>query len=127
MKIKTKKSENKKDIDLNVARMQLPIVFNGLMRKSLVEGVLQDIKGRFEMMTDGKVSVIYEDFNIKNHEFGFKIQLLREDGCKKQMFNEVSCALVNAFNYMFPADNDEYDVSFCTSKDKVEVEFVSNW
>ena len=127
MKIRTKKDERKKDIDLNVAEVQMPIVFNGSMRKSLVEGVIQDIKGRLELMTDGKVSVMYEDFNINNHEFGFKIQLLREDKCTKQMFNEVSCALVNAFNYMFPADNDEYDVSFCTSRDKVEVEFVSNW
>ena len=104
-----------------------PVVFNGAMRKTFVEGVLQDMKGYFEMRSDGGVSVTYEDFTLKNHEFGFKISLAKREQCSKQMFNEVSCAFVNAFNYMFPADSGEYDVSFCTSHNAVEVEFVSNW
>lgn len=124
MKNTVKKSE--KQLNLHGDSFS-PIVFNYNMRKTFVVGVLQDMKGYFEMVTDGMVSITYESLDLKNHEFSYKLVLTRNDRCTKQMFNEVSCALVNAVNYMFPADSDEYDVSISTASGKVEVEFASNW
>ena len=125
--MKTKKTNVNEEYIAFVNDVQTSILFNGAMRKTFVEGVFQDMKGYFEMKSNGMVSVTYEDFNLKNHEFGFKMSLIRNDKCSKQMFNEVSGALINSMNYMFSADSDEYDLSFSTSHDKVEVEFVSNW
>ena len=103
------------------------ILFNTQMRKTFVEGVLQDVKGYFESKTNGKVEVSYEDFNLKNHEFGFKMLMSKEKDCTKQMFSEASSAFVNIINYMFSGESDQYDVSFSSSNDKVELEIVSNW
>lgn len=104
-----------------------PVMFNGKMRKKFVEGVFQDAKGYFESATSGKVNIGYEDFNIKGHEFGFKLKLERRNGCTKQLFNEVSSALVNVINYMFRGGIEEYGLSFFTEDNLVEVELVSNW
>ena len=118
----------KKDKTLEVGELEDGIIlFNSAMRKTFVEGVFQDMKGYFEMKSNDMVSVTYEDFNLKNHEFGFKMSLTRNDKCSKQLFNEVSGAFINSMNYMFSADSDEYDLSFSTSRNSVEAEFVSNW
>lgn len=126
MNMKKKMSYAEKDDGLKVIE-EHPIMFNGKMRKKFVEGVFQDAKGYFESATSGKVSIGYEDFNIKGHEFGFKLKLERCNGCTKQLFNEVSSALVNVINYMFRGGNEEYDLSFFTEDNLVEVELVSNW
>ena len=125
--MKTKKTNVNEECIASVNDSQTSILFNGAMRKTFVEGVFQDMKGYFEMKSNGMVSVTYEDFNLKNHEFGFKMSLTRNDKCSKQLFNEVSGAFINSMNYMFSADSDEYDLSFSTSRNSVEVEFVSNW
>ena len=125
--MKKNKNEMKDKCAVIIDEAQTPILFDGAMRKTFAKGVFQDMKGYFEMRSGGAVAVTYEDFMLKNHEFGFKMSLLKNEKCSKQMFNEVSGALINAVNYMFPADSDNYDVSFSTSHDKVEVEFVSNW
>lgn len=121
----TKKSN--KIVESSNANLENCIVFNGKMRKTFVEGVFQDIKGYFENKTDGLVKVSYEDYDIKDHEFGFKLYVT-SNGCKRQVFNEVSDAIVNIVSYMFAGDMSHYDIAF--SKDdnsKLEVEFVSNW
>lgn len=125
--MKTKKTNVNEECIASVNDAQTSILFNGAMRKTFVEGVFQDMKGYFEMKSNGMVSVTYEDFNLKNHEFGFKMSLTRNDKCSKQLFNEVSGAFINSMNYMFSADSNEYDLSFSTSRNSVEVEFVSNW
>lgn len=125
--MKKNKNEMKDKYAVIIDEAQMPILFDGAMRKTFVKGVFQDMKGYFEMRSGGAVSVTYEDFTLKNHEFGFKMSLTRNDKCSKQMFNEVTGALINSMNYMFSADSDEYDLSFSTSHDKIEVEFVSNW
>ena len=124
--MKKKMSYVEKDDGLKLVE-EHPIMFNGKMRKKFVEGVFQDAKGYFEDATDGKASLTYEDLNVKNHEFGFKLKLEKCNGCTKQLFNEVSSALVNVINYMFRGDNEQYDLSFITEDNLVEVEFVSNW
>lgn len=125
--MKTKKTNVNEECIASADDAQTPILFNGAMRKTFVEGVFQDMKGYFEMKSNGMVSVTYEDFNLKNHEFGFKMSLTRNDKCSKQLFNEVSGAFINSMNYMFSADSNEYDLSFSTSHNSVEAEFVSNW
>lgn len=110
----------------------LPILFNGKMRKTFVEGVLQDIKGMFEQKTDGKVAVTYVDHDIKNHEFGFRLTAEKTTKCSKQMWSEVTSAIVNLVNFMFPATDDHgyhdnVDIVICTDDNKLEVELVSNW
>ena len=125
--MKKNKNEMNDKCAVIIDEAQAPILFDGAMRKTFAKGVFQDMKGYFEMKSGGAVAVTYEDFTLKNHEFGFKMSLLKNEKCSKQMFNEVSGALINAVNYIFPASNDDYDVSFSTSHDKVEVEFVSNW
>lgn len=125
-KANTKKDSTQLDAVSNEP-MRDPILFNSSMRKTFVEGVLQDIKGYFEMKAGGKVEVTYEDFPLKRHEFGFKLQLKKAKECSKQLFNEVSGALVNIVSYMFPGDDEQYDISYCTSSNELEVELVSNW
>lgn len=110
-----------------VAGSTSPIVFNTEVRKTLVEGILQDIKGYFESKTDGLSEVSYEDYNLKNHEFGFKLHVLKTSKCKKQMFFEVIDAVVNAINYAFPGGDDHYDITISTEDDKLEIEIISNW
>ena len=104
-----------------------PILFNGEVRKMLVEGILQDIKGYFESKTDGLVEIMYEDYNLKAHEFGFKLLVKKGAKCKKQMFSEVTSAVVNTINYAFPGGSEQYDISIFTEDAKLEIEIVSNW
>jgi len=107
---------------------QQPILFNGSMRKTFVEGVLQDIKGMLEQKTDGKVAVLYADYELKGHEFGFTLVAEKTSKCSKQMWSEASSAIVNAVNYMFPADGMNMDVTICAEDNSaLEVELVSNW
>lgn len=120
--MKSKKSINEKTIEANNH-----ILFDGKMRKLFVEGVFQDIKGYFEHETNGKVEVMYEDFNLKNYEFGFKLKATKTKDCKKQMFVEVTSSIVNIVGYMFRGDSEQYDVTFTANDDCLEVEFVSNW
>lgn len=128
--MRTKANTKKDGSQLNAASnepVRDPILFNSSMRKTFVEGVLQDIKGYFEMKAGGKVEVTYEDFQLKRHEFGFKLQLKKAKACSKQLFNEVSGALINIVSYMFPGDDEYYDISYYILSNKIEVEFVSNW
>lgn len=128
MKAKSKKSKAVADVsDAMAETREEHMLFDGQMRKTFVEGVLQDIKGWFESKTDGKVEVMYEDFSLKGHEFGFKIAMSKGRGCTKQMFSESSSAFVNLVEYMFRGDAEQYDISYATTSSKVEVEFVSNW
>ena len=104
------------------------IVFDGHMRKTFIEGVLQDIKGYFESNTSGKVEITYEDYNLKNHEFGFKIFISKGKGCTKQLFSEAGSAICNVINYMMPADEfEKLDVAYAADSNKLEFEIVSNW
>lgn len=73
------------------------------------------------------VEITYEDYNLKAHEFGFKLFVKKGADCKKQMFSEAASAIVNAVNYIFPGGNEQYDVAVFTEDDKLEVEIVSNW
>lgn len=105
-----------------------PILFNGEMRKTFIKGVLQDIKGYFESKTDGNVEVTYEDNNLKNYEFGFKLFLKRGKNCSKQMFSEAGSAIVNLMNYMFPADEfEKFDLTTFNTDKEIEFELMSNW
>ena len=129
-----KTRQNKKNIakkaiveDIAYALPDDCIVFDTKARKTFVEGVLADIKGYFESKTDGLVEISYEDYSLKNHEFGFKLQASRTSKCKKQMFVNAASAIVNSINYMFRGDNEQYDIAICTEEDKLVVEFVSNW
>ena len=124
MKAKDKK---KKNADNSNCTLEGQLLFSTAMRKTFIEGVLQDIKGYFERWTDGKVEVSYEDFNLKDHEFGFKMKLAKAEDCTKQMFNEASNAFVNALDYMFSGGIEQYDVSFSSTSRCVEFEIVSNW
>lgn len=110
-----------------VAGSTSPIVFNTEVRKTLVEGILQDIKGYFESKTDGLAKITYEDYNLKAHEFGFKLFVKKGADCKKQMFSETASAIVNAVNYIFPGGSEQYDISIFTEDAKLEIEIVSNW
>ena len=103
------------------------IVFDGNARKTFVEGMLQDIKGYFESKTNGLVEVTYEDYYLKNHEFGFKVLVVKGTKCKKQMFSETASAIANAVNYLFPGGNDQYDITVFSEDNKLEFEIVSNW
>lgn len=108
------------------------IIFDSNMRKTFVEGVMQDVKGYFENKTDGKVSVSYEEKPLKNHEFCFKMYVKKEDDCTRQMWSEVTSAIVNIVSYMFPASSANniepaIDVMFCSDTKSLEVEVVSNW
>lgn len=108
-----------------------PILFNKDMRKTFVEGVLQDIKGYFENKTNGTVAISYEDYKLKNYEFGFK--LIAKKICTKQIWSETTSAIVNVINYILPSNvenddgNSSFDISFCIEDDKLEVEVVSCW
>ena len=134
MKKKTtnKTSNTKKNI---IAIDDNIILFNSKMRKIFVEGILQDIKGYFESKTNGNVSISYEDHNIKNSEFGFKLIVEKTNKCKKQMWSEVTSAVVNLINYMFPFSSinrntgniESMDVMICTEDNKLEIELVSCW
>lgn len=116
-----------KKTDMQKEVVGSPILFNCEVRKMLVEGVLQDVKGYFESKTDGLVDISYEDYNLKNHEFGFKLHVLKTSKCKKQMFSEVSSAVVNAVNYAFPGENEQYDITIFTEDGRLDTEIVSNW
>ena len=105
----------------------LPILFDGNMRKMLVEGVLQDIKGFIEMKTDGQVEVAYDDYELKGHEFGFKMYAIKGKTCKKQMFSEATSAVINAISYAFQGNSEQYDVMTSCEDGRLEVEIVSNW
>ena len=117
-------SKSKKNMKIEESQ---PILFNGDMRKVFVEGVLQDIKGYFEHKTNGKVVVKYDDFTLKDHEFGFKLYVEKTSSCRNQMWSEVSSAVVNVVNFMFVPDDSNIDVSICTENGKLEVEIVSKW
>lgn len=43
------------------------------------------------------------------------------------MFSEIVSAIVNAINYMFQGDSENYDVAVFTEDGALEVEIVSNW
>ena len=103
------------------------VMFNSEMRKALVKGVLQDLKGYIESKTDGLVELSYEDFSLKGHEFGFRLFATRSQACKKQLFQEVCDAMSNAIDYMFPGECNDYDISFSKTSTVLEIEFVSNW
>ena len=103
------------------------IVFDGNARKTFVEGIVQDIKGYFESKTNGLVEVTYEDYSLKNHEFGFKVLVAKGPKCKKQMFSETASAIANAMNYLFPGGNDQYDIAVFSEDSKLEFEIASNW
>lgn len=103
------------------------IVFDGNVRKTFVKGIIQDIKGYFENKTNGLVEITYEDYSLKNHEFGFKVFVVKGTKCKKQMFSETASAITNAVNYLFPGGNEQYDIAIFSEDNKLEFEIVSNW
>ena len=103
------------------------VIFDGKMRKALVEGVLQNIKHIIESSTHEEVIVAYEDYALKSHEFGFKMTVSRGEFCKKQTFSEVVSAIANAMSYMFPGDNEQYDISLAAEDSMLEVVVISNW
>lgn len=122
MKSKTSKKAT------NKTKTVSPILFNGEMRKTFIEGVLQDIKGYFESSTEGKVEITYEDYNLKSYEFGFKLFVKRGKKCSKQMFSETGSAIVNLMNYMFSADEfEKFDLTIFNTGKEIEFELVSNW
>ena len=128
MAVKTKKTIKKATKAVKSLKNESDcIVFDGNARKTFVEGMLQDIKGYFESKTNGLVEVTYEDYSLKNHEFGFKVLVAKGPKCKKQMFSETASAIVNAVNYLFPGRNEQYDISVFSEGNKLEFEIVSNW
>ena len=128
MAVKTKKTIKKAAKDVAPLKNESTcIVFDCNARKTFVEGILQDIKGYFESKTNGLVEVTYEDYSLKNHEFGFKVFVAKGTKCKKQMFSETSSAIVNAVNYLFPGGNEQYDIAVFSEDSKLEFEIVSNW
>lgn len=131
MKSKNDSRKSKKKSTSGIAISTEPILFNSKMRKVFIEGVLQDIKGYFESKTDGLVAVSYEDYDLKNHEFGFKLNVEKTSKCTKQMWSETASAVANVVNYMFPDDGMKIDVMIST-EDSIEggslgVDLVSNW
>ena len=128
MTVKTKKTIKKATKAMKSLKNESDcIVFDGNARKTFVEGMLQDIKGYFECKTNGLVEVTYEDYSLKNHEFGFKVLVVKGTKCKKQMFSETASAIANAVNYLFPGGNDQYDITVFSEDNKLEFEIVSNW
>ena len=128
MAVKTKKTIKKAAKDVKSLKNESDcIVFDGNARKTFVEGMLQDIKGYFESKTNGLVEVTYEDYSLKNHEFGFKVLVAKGPKCKKQMFSQTASAIVNAVNYLFPGGNEQYDIAVFSEGNKLEFEIVSNW
>ena len=112
----------------NIVEDSSPIIFDSEMRKTFLKGVIQDIKGYFEERTSGAISIIYEEVKLKKYEFAFKLYVNCEEKCTKQIFSEVSSAIVNVVNYMFPIDiADRLDVTIFNNKKKLEIEFVSLW
>ena len=128
MTVKTKKTIKKvvKDV-ASLKNDSTCIVFDCNAPKTFAKGIIQDIKGYFESKTNGLVEVTYEDYSLKNHEFGFKVLIVKGTKCKKQMFLETSSAIVNAVNYLFPSGNDQYDITVFSEDNKLEFEIVSNW
>ena len=131
--MKTKKTA-KKNLNKNVIceKMNNCIIFNTEMRKIFVKGVLQDIKGYFENKTNGVIEVLYEDYDLKNHEFGFKLYIKKTNACSKQTWSEVSSSIVNVINYMFSMNtidknNIAFDVTITADSSCLEVELISNW
>ena len=122
----TQKTSKKVNASMNLD-VKDHIIFDGKMRKMLVEGVLQDLKGYIENKTNGLVEISYDDYNLKNHEFGFKLYIIKSSKCTKQMYNESTTAIVNAINYMFQGNNEQYDIMIFTEDNKLEIEFVSKW
>ena len=128
MAVKTKKTIKKTTKDVaSLKNESTCIVFDGNARKTFVEGIVQDIKGYFENKTNGLVEVTYEDYSLKNHEFGFKVFVVKGTKCKKQMFLETTNAIANAVNYLFPGGNEQYDITVFSGDSKLEFEIVSNW
>ena len=128
MAVKTKKTIKKATKAVKSLKNESDcIVFDGNARKTFVEGMLQDIKGYFESKTNGLVEVTYEDYSLKNHEFGFKVLVAKGPKCKKQMFSETASAIVNVVNYLFPGGNEQYDIAVFSEDSKLEFEIVSNW
>ena len=128
MAVKTKKTIKKATKAVKSLKNESDcIVFDGNARKTFVEGMLQDIKGYFESKTSGLVEVTYEDYSLKNHEFGFKVLVAKGPKCKKQMFSETASAIVNAVNYLFTGGNEQYDIAVFSEDSKLEFEIVSNW
>ena len=102
------------------------ILFNSSMRQVFVEGILQDIKGYFENKTNGNVAILYEECNLKNHEFSFKMRVEKTKSCTKQMWSEATSAIINVVNYMFPYDS-QLDIAICTESIILEIEIASTW
>ena len=128
MAVKTKKTIKKATKAVKSLKNESDcIVFDGNARKTFVEGMLQDIKGYLESKTNGLVEVTYEDYSLKNHEFGFKVLVAKGPKCKKQMFSETASAIVNTVNYLFPGGNEQYDIAVFSEDSKLEFEIVSNW
>ena len=121
-----KKIAQKAIAEKNVANSGI-VIFDGKMRKALVEGVLQSIKSIIESSTDEEVSIVCEDYALKGHEFGFKLCISRGEFCKKQTFSEVVSAVANAVSYMFPGNEEQYDIELATEDSALEVIVVSNW
>lgn len=110
--------------------IEKPIIFDGAMRKVFTEGVLQDIKGYFENKAEGLVEITYQDHEVKRREFGFKLIVEKTSNCTKQKWSEVSSAIVNIINYMFPMDSigsDLLDVVISSNNNKLELQLISCW
>lgn len=112
---------------MSISSKRNPIVFDTAMRKHLAACALDSIKSLIEQKTCGEVEVSIEDTQLSKHEFSMKLVASKHASCSKQMFNEASGAIINAVNYMFLGDDEDYSISTCTSSKEVEVELVSNW
>lgn len=105
-----------------------PIVFDREIRKIFVRGVLEDIKGYFESKTDGKVEITYEESDLGHYEFGFRLFVKQGSECSKQIFSEVSNAVENVVNYMFPpTDAKTHEISSFKEDECLEIEIYSAW
>ena len=123
-----KKTSKKKDIDNELsAESILTPHFGTEMRKHIVIGILQYILDFIEEKTNGLVETYYEDYDLKGHEFGFKLHIARDSGCSKQMYVDAAAAVVNAISYAFQGNSEQYDVTTSSEDSQLEVEIVSNW
>ena len=105
----------------------LALHFGTEMRKHIVIGILQYILDFIEEKTNGLVETYYEDYNLKGHEFGFKLHIARDSGCSKQMYVDAAAAVVNAISYAFQGNSEQYDVTTSSEDSQLKVEIVSNW
>lgn len=105
------------------------IYFNTKMRKTFVEGVLQDIKGYFENEAKDAIWIVYQDHNLKDHEFGFKMTVKKINGCSKSLWSDVSNAILSTVNYMFSSfDENHLDITISSFTSRtLEFQIVSCW